>query len=605
MSFEDNLDLLQETINASSDIIFWLDSQLKVTYANTSAQLHNISLGSGMEGSNLHPANYSWKELTLMVGDFSLSFQVNSKSENGQVLNFDFKAFRVASDPKKSLCCIGTIKTPRNKIQPKVHPRSGNLKTLLKTANETLWDYEITTGSLNFDTRGDQLLGFLGNELPANVDRWKKIIHPEDHARVMKDMTAHLRGQSNSFSTVHRIKTKIGGYKWFLLRGKAVAFDKKDKATRIVGTLVDVDHMRSTWAEKEQLLKQITERNKELNCLYAVSQLVANKSLELPEVFINSIIAIGKAWQYPKITTCRIMWRGTEYTSINYKVCEWTQKAQIVSSEGKEGFIEVGYLEKKKTAHEGPFLFEERQLINSLADHYGNMIDARNAEENIVASVLKTEDRERQRISKELHDSLGQTLSAVSLNMDAVKNEKHLLSDKVRKSLEVCLELTNLAISESRSISHNLMPSALSDFGYPSAIENILMSFEGATDIDFVFYHNLRLERLNPSLELGLYRITQECLNNIIKHASATKATIQLMRYPDLLILTIDDNGKGFDLDSAGSGPSFGLNSIKHRISSLSGVLIIDSVDGSGTTITIQIPLENNTKNVTESTDHR
>ncbi len=211
------------------------------------------------------------------------------------------------------------------------------------------------------------------------------------------------------------------------------------------------------------------------------------------------------------------------------------------------------------------------------------------ANEQMISKILETEDRERKRISKELHDSLGQNLTTASLNLNYLKNAITQIDDSYKIKFQKGIKFLNNAIDESRNIAHNLMPQSIVDFGYVMTIESLLEDLAGTVDTTFVFYNNLQKVRLAPYQELSLFRITQEAINNVLKHAEASKATLQLMKYTDAIILTIEDNGKGFEIENT-LGHSFGLNSMSTRVSALSGTIDINSSPGKGTSITIEIP---------------
>ena len=189
---------------------------------------------------------------------------------------------------------------------------------------------------------------------------------------------------------------------------------------------------------------------------------------------------------------------------------------------------------------------------------------------------------------------MGQTLSAISLNMDMVSKQSDSLGTKAKEKFTKTVDLLHLAIAESRSISHNLLPVTLDDFGYVVAVENMLESIGDSANIQFTFYSNLGDSRLSENIELSLFRITQEAVNNIIKHASATTVTIQLMHYDDVAILTIEDNGKGFDAKSVDENRKFGLNSMRNRAMSVHGTFTLDSQIDKGVIITVHVPLKVN-----------
>ena len=212
------------------------------------------------------------------------------------------------------------------------------------------------------------------------------------------------------------------------------------------------------------------------------------------------------------------------------------------------------------------------------------------AERQIMATVLSTEDKERSRISKELHDSVGQTLSAISLNLESLTKIKDL-SEADKDKIKNIEKLLQEAIMESRSISHNLMPPALTDLGFTFAVENLLNSFEGLGKTKFSFHSNESDVPVPKEIEFALFRITQEASNNIIKYADAREATIQYLIYDDLISLSIEDDGSGFDIKIANKNHNFGLNSMRNRAASLGGELTIDTAPGKGTGIHVSIPL--------------
>jgi PAS domain S-box-containing protein len=212
------------------------------------------------------------------------------------------------------------------------------------------------------------------------------------------------------------------------------------------------------------------------------------------------------------------------------------------------------------------------------------------AERQIIATILSTEDKERSRISKELHDSVGQTLSAVSLHLDSLTKIKDLPDQEVEKINKI-EKLLKEAISESRAVSHNLMPPTLTDLGYTFAVENLLSSLDGVCVTNFSFQSNESGVLVPKEIEFALFRITQEAINNITKYAQASVATIQYLIFDDLISLSIEDDGIGFDVRIATKNHNFGLNSMKNRAESLGGELTIDASPNKGTSIHVSIPL--------------
>ena len=214
------------------------------------------------------------------------------------------------------------------------------------------------------------------------------------------------------------------------------------------------------------------------------------------------------------------------------------------------------------------------------------------AEKRVLKSIIEGEDNERKRVSKELHDGLGQHLTAASLNFDSVKGSVLKLGEKDNQKFITGLEFLKTAIEESRNIAHNLMPKAIDDFGLIPSLTSLLNQIEKLTGINVKFYENLGEGRLNKQIELNLYRITQEAINNVIKHSKATEVFVQLVLHKREIIFTFEDNGIGFDASRDEiTSKGMGLKSIFNRVKAMAGNFELDVAPKKGTAITIEIPI--------------
>ncbi len=211
----------------------------------------------------------------------------------------------------------------------------------------------------------------------------------------------------------------------------------------------------------------------------------------------------------------------------------------------------------------------------------------------IMDAVLKTEDRERRRISKDIHDGLQQTLTISLLNFQYAKRGLDKLDQEAQDKFAVGYEYLNKGLVESRVVAHSLMPQAILDYGLVSACESLVeLMNKSVENTHFSFIHNFGESRLgNQQIEITLYRIVQESINNIIKHANADTVDIQLKNYDDVILLTIEDNGQGFDMNTVKKG--FGLNGIQNRLEPVNGLFEINSRPGNGTNIVVEIEKNN------------
>lgn len=210
-----------------------------------------------------------------------------------------------------------------------------------------------------------------------------------------------------------------------------------------------------------------------------------------------------------------------------------------------------------------------------------------------LQGVLEGQEQERKRVAIDLHDRLGGILSMVKLHFSTVE-EKLPDDNPEKKKFLTASELLDLAAGEVRNISHNLLSGVLAKFGLLPALKDLTDRINESGEITLnLIYHNVE-GALNGEQELQIYRIVQELISNILKHSDAGEATIQLIRNPDekVVNLIVEDDGKGFDPAEPSLSGGIGLGNLKARVNKLNGHFHIDSGKGAGTSVSIDIPIE-------------
>ena len=228
----------------------------------------------------------------------------------------------------------------------------------------------------------ESILGFKEEEMEGK--NYMELIHPEDIDSAMKHMTAMSQG-GKTINFINRFQHKDGSYKWFEWR--AVAGEDKNLIFAVAREVsqykaIENEISHKTWA--------LNERLKEMNCLYAVTNSLQDINSSPEKVIPKLFHPIINAYQYPQITAVKIVVEGIVFTSDNYTESEWKQSSIIHVSEQEGGIIEVSYLEKMPMFDEGPFLKEERTLIDSLANLIGQFISrsASYRQTLLLASVM-------------------------------------------------------------------------------------------------------------------------------------------------------------------------------------------------------------------------
>ena len=496
------------------------------------------------------------------------------------------------------------------------------------------------------------------------------------------------------------------------------------------GNLQKVIHVAIDITERKRAEVQVRERMKELSALYSLAELARREDITPDELYKEIANILPKSWLYAEITCARLVIDDSEFRTKNFAESPWMQSAPIMVNREVVGRIEVGYLEERPEGGEGPFLKEERLLINAIAEQLGRIIERKQAEENLArlsqqnelilhsagvgilglnlqgnqvftnpaaarmlgyeaeeligrpshstwhhtkadgSPYLKEEcniyaayrdgavhcasnevfwrkdgtsfpveyastpvyeqgrltgavvtfiditerkraeketrqareqleqlnkylvqarEDERAIISREIHDELGQSLTAIKIDLHWTLEN---IGDKpaVNLKLNNVLEMVSGAITSVQQLASKLRPGILDDLGLAPAIEWYCEEFEKRTGIhcqmDLEDFQSKDKDKI-----LTLFRILQESLTNVVRHAQAKSVTIKLSCLPDAVNLEIHDDGIGIDQEKIDSNKSLGLIGMRARVRQCSGDLKIYSPNNKGTWLRISLPL--------------
>lgn len=205
-------------------------------------------------------------------------------------------------------------------------------------------------------------------------------------------------------------------------------------------------------------------------------------------------------------------------------------------------------------------------------------------------AVIEAEEKERMRIARDLHDGVGQSLSAAKLNLSSLESKLKQIDLETQSALKNAIDLVDESVKEVRAVSHSMMPNALMKSGLVAAVREFINKLSTIKNLKIDLDITGLNERLEPSTETVLFRVLQEIVSNIIKHANANHITIQLIKDGSELTIMIEDNGVGFDTAQMNEFSGIGLKNIYSRIEYLKGSVNFDSVPGKGTTVVIEVP---------------
>lgn len=244
-------------------------------------------------------------------------------------------------------------------------------------------------------------------------------------------------------------------------------------------------------------------------------------------------------------------------------------------------------------------LFSASRIINNgqLVGFHGMMRDItvqKQLENLVIRTIIETQEAERTRFGKNLHDGVGSMLAAIKLMLHGLVNSEAGLKDN--EKITKIFDALNSTIVEMRNICFNIMPPSLQLLGLEAAISDLCAQHENSTAVKFEFIAPEKLPKMDPHLELAIFRIIQEFVNNSLTHASATKIIISVIPDKNKLLLDLKDDGKGFNIKAHRLG--LGIKNTKSRVQSYNGEIKINSVLTVGTEYRITLPIIKQTDTV-------
>ena len=350
--------------------------------------------------------------------------------------------------------------------------------------------------------------------------------------------------------------------------------------------------------DQQRLLDSLKERVKELTALYGVANLVST-SKSMKEILQKAGSYIVTGMQFPELTRVKVTFQGETFYSKPFAETPWMISGKIARNGKPQGSLEVYYAQSPAPGNDNPFLPEERDMIAGLAHLLSIASERLRAEEEIKLSreqlrslyhrLELVREEERTRMSREIHDELAQVLSAV-------KMEVSLLDSKLNKSdpplcdyTQMMLKLIDNTIQAGKKLVQDLRPPLLDDLGLPEAIEWQAKEFEKKTGVTCELELDKKNFELDKDRSTTLFRIFQETLTNITRHANADKLHVKLYGREGAIVLQVKDNGIGITQDQISNLKSLGLLGMRERALVWGGKVDIRGEPNKGTTVTINL----------------
>jgi PAS domain S-box-containing protein len=471
-----------------------------------------------------------------------------------------------------------------------------------------LWDHQFKTNTTSINSYYATMLDYTFEEFETGS--WINLVHPIDIQNVWDVWNKHIAGEVPFYAVDYRIKTKTDRWKWIRARGLVKDTDENGNPLHFIGSHQDVTEQRQAQRQL-QLLYAVTAISNEFSPL--ITKLENGLRELVTGLFADAgvILRYGGGQDDDHLTVSFVSDQSTGILldQLPYSLeLDLTQSATVIHSSEKGALphlfaqcnaaVALAYPLKVRGADFGAILilWEKEQPIPDLEleiaaaaiNQLSEMIERERLRE--IARVAEV-DRERQRLARELHDSLSQSLYSVLLTADGGQDYAH--QGDIEKTREIFASIKSTiqqSLKEMRLLIYELRPSILSNAGLEGALRHRLNTVEKRSGIETSIQYTLD-DRLPADLETELFGIAREALNNVLKHSRAGTVSLTVKNQGDKVIMEVADDGIGSDqpVDPALAG--FGLASMSERAQKVGGFLSIRSSPDHGTNVHVAIPL--------------
>ena len=468
--------------------------------------------------------------------------------------------------------------TERKRVEATLHESAQRYALATMAGAVGVWDLDLDSNHLYVDATIKALLGFEDREISNRVADWSARVHPDDGQAVLAQARSVMSSGSDVFETEHRMVHKDGSLRWFLSHGSVMR--RADGAPyRMIGTSVDV-----------------TERKRSADQIRLALEATTTGMLMVDA--IGSIVLVNahaeRLFGYRRdelINRARDDAAAGMRARHGLSARRNARSSTAVRKDGSEVPLEIGF--SPLLTSDGEFVLcsmvdmtERKQAEREREDMTRHLRD-------LAGRLIAAQEAERARLARELHDDVSQQLAGLSIELSALKRRTASATSATDLLDDVKLlqqRVKTLAASV-RSLSHDLHPDVLSHAGLTASLKAYCKGLSLSQPFAIECHTQGDFASIDPAVALCLYRITQEALHNVVKHAEAHHAEVRLLRDGDSVELTIADDGMGFEIETRKRGSGLGLVSITERARLSEGTVSIVTALNEGTQVRVRIPI--------------
>jgi len=496
----------------------------------------------------------------------------------------------INNEPTGLLSVVRDI-TERKQAQEALQASEERFRQLADHIREVFWMSNADKSKIIYVSPAyEEIWGQTCSSLYASPKNWVDAIHPDDRKHALE--SALTKQATGEYDEIYRIIRPDGSIRWIQDRAFPIR-DASGQIYRIVGIADDITKRKQAWdalgeseARKRAIMQAALDgiitidhegRMIELNS--AAEKIFAHSRSKLIGENVMEVVPVSfRPWFQHGLTNC---FAGDKGPSQGSRI-----EMPALRADGSRFSAEFTITRIRLTGQPMFTLY-----IRDITQHKRAEAELR----SLPQRIIKAQEAERSRIAQELHDGINQLIASVKMRLRKVEGSLPDLKPAAREILARCDRLLVKVLEENRRIAHNLRPTDLDNLGLTAACTSFCNEVQLRTNLQFQCRITSSSQRLSPTAELHLFRIVQEAVNNIEKHAKAKSVKLQLRFQNDSVTLKIQDDGQGFDAKTLKAVKKIrhglGLTNMRERALSLGGTYEIKSTPGRGTTVNVSVPL--------------
>ncbi len=501
-----------------------------------------------------------------------------------------------------------------------------------------IWDWDIRTGEMTCNDRWAQIGGHLPGEFEPEPDLTMRRIHPRDRPRAMSALNAHLAGKTEFYESEHRVRHTSGEWIWVSAKGKAIERDDDGNPLRVCGTRRDISRRMLAEQERRDRLDQqsavaalakraLANVDPEVIMQRAVTLLTENLDVDSCAVLRllpngeEMLLVAGTGWRHglAGLATVPITEGSAEakalqstepvvvddaaedsgFSAVPRKLEDDVASGMTVRVEGRTQPFGVLCAQTQNQRH---FKRHEVGFLLAIANVIAESVARRRSEDavaqmarrlrHLAERLLQAREDERTIMARELHDELGQSLTAINMDLAWMQTQLGGSTTDLQSRLSETVELIGNTINTVRRISSELRPPALDDLGLFDAIAWHADTFAQRAGLELRFELPDTIPEMDPDAATAVFRIVQESLTNVARHAEASEVRVLVTHTGDALEVRVIDNGCGIPPIGDKLESSLGLLGMKERAAAFGGQVNFRGTPDGGTEVAVTFPLE-------------